>query len=502
MSTELVEKIVKARKVGVPLLSVSTPDQFALAEAIANALPKDQPAVSWDCARGLRGLNEEGKNALAGVGSAGEIEASKVASLAFGLLVPKLPKKSTVIALNLQRHFYDPEIVQAVANLRDPFKKSGRILVALAPAVDLPAELRADVVALDDPLPDDAGYSTIIERVHGAIPGSAPATIELAPFVPAVRGLSAFVAEQVLAMSIDTKARTLVKADAWKLKREAIGQTRGLSMTLDGPALADVKGLDQLVGAYRLLFSGPRRPECIVLIDEVEKMMAGLGSGGGPGDNTGVTQDALMNILTSMEGWGWTGSILVGIPGGGKTMFGEAIGAAHGVPLVKLDVGAMKQKHVGESEAAFREAMRAIRNVGRDRVVVLATCNQISAMPPELQSRFRLGTWYIDLPGEEERDAMANVYRARYGLHPHAPMPDMVGWTGREIRNACENAYAFGISPKEAARYLVPISKAEPTSIERLRSLAHGRFLSAAEPGVYDKGKILEPVGAGRQIEG
>lgn len=483
----LVEQIVKARKVGVPIVAVGTPDQFALVDALAAAV-RDRPLLVWDCARGLRAGNKLAEPVLAALPQ-DAMQASNIPIVLMKDLAPKLPViedgRVFLVAMNLQKFLGEPEVAQAVANIRDPFKKKGCTLVLLSRSVSLPGDLEGDAIRLEDPLPDDDGYSAIATRVQAA--AELKAIQPPAALVPAVRGLSAFVAEQVLAMSVDTAKRVLEPVETWRLKREAINAVDGLSMTLDGPALGDVVGLDQLVSALVRIFAGPKKPECILLLDEIEKMMAGLGQAGGPGDNTGVTQDALMNLLTAMEGWGWSGAILVGVPGGGKTMLGEAIGAAHGVPLIKLDLGATKKKHVGESEESIRDAMRAIHNVGKDRVFVIATCNQIASMPPELQSRFKLGTWYIDTPGADERAAIASVYLRRFGFPADTPMPNTTGWTGREIRNVCEVAQAMAISPKDAADFIVPIARANPQSVDQLRQLAHGRFLSAANPGVYDR---------------
>ena len=45
---------------------------------------------------------------------------------------------------------------------------------------------------------------------------------------------------------------------------------------------------------------------------------------------------------------------MIGIPGCGKTMSAKALSAEWQWPLVKLDLGAMRSKFVGESEARLR----------------------------------------------------------------------------------------------------------------------------------------------------
>lgn len=63
---------------------------------------------------------------------------------------------------------------------------------------------------------------------------------------------------------------------------------------------------------------------------------------------------------------------------------------------------------------------------------------------------------------------------------------DDEGWTGREIRNCCRMAYRQGITLSEASRYIVPVAMSARDSIESLRRMANGNFLSANSPGVYN----------------
>jgi len=52
------------------------------------------------------------------------------------------------------------------------------------------------------------------------------------------------------------------------------------------------------------------------------------------------------------------GIMLVGVPGSGKSLSAKAIGTALGVPTVKLDIGALFNSLVGESESRTRDALK------------------------------------------------------------------------------------------------------------------------------------------------
>ena len=123
------------------------------------------------------------------------------------------------------------------------------------------------------------------------------------------------------------------------------------------------------------------------------------------------------------------GALLVGVPGCGKSLTAKAIATAWAVPLLRVDLGALKCKYVGECEANLRKAFNVIEALGRcvvwldeiekalagatqgaadggvssdafgailswmqDRqgeAFVIATCNDVTSLPPELLRKGR-----------------------------------------------------------------------------------------------------------------
>lgn len=59
------------------------------------------------------------------------------------------------------------------------------------------------------------------------------------------------------------------------------------------------------------------------------------------------------------------GAVLVGISGCGKSLTAKAVATAWGVPLLRLDLGALKDKFVGGSEGNIRKAFKVIEAMGR-----------------------------------------------------------------------------------------------------------------------------------------
>ncbi|MCS6946292.1 MAG: AAA family ATPase, partial [Steroidobacteraceae bacterium] len=131
------------------------------------------------------------------------------------------------------------------------------------------------------------------------------------------------------------------------------------------------------------------------------------------------------------------GVLLLGVQGCGKSMAAKAAAGLFGVPLLKLDFGALYDKWQGESERNLREALQTAaalapcvlwideiekglatgdgdsgvsrRLLGtfltwladkREPVFVVATANDIAALPPELIRKGRFDEiFFVDLPG-------------------------------------------------------------------------------------------------------
>lgn len=484
------QQFVNARKFGVPIIGIETPDMQATIENCAGAITngKTPPIFCWDIVIGLRPFNKEADAVLSRVyqGTPNylvQVQEATINPVEMCQYLIKLEKYSCVFMMNAQAHYEGPACSQAIWNLRDKFKTTNRTLVLLGPTLRMPAELERDVLVFDEPLPDDEMLGAIADKLY-AVTGNTKTfpKVMRENTVKAARGLSAFGAEQAMALSLSREG--IDTEVLWEHKRKMVEQTKGLRVYQGGETFDDIGGIDQIKEFGKLLFNGKEQPAAIIWIDEIEKAMAG--SSGSVSDSSGTSQDQLGQLLTEMQNNEWSGMILPGPPGCAKSLFAKALGTTHGVPCIQLDLGAMKGSLVGQSEQQIRQAMKVIKAVAGKNAYWVATCNRMADLPPELRRRFTDGVWFFDLPSEEEREKIWDINRTRYQIREADLQPLDQDYTGADIRNVCAIAYRLKVSLKKAATYITPVMKSDPQSVEKLRRLAHKSFLCASREGLYE----------------
>jgi SpoVK/Ycf46/Vps4 family AAA+-type ATPase len=131
-------------------------------------------------------------------------------------------------------------------------------------------------------------------------------------------------------------------------------------------------------------------------------------------------------------------------------------------------------------------------------VYLIATCNDISKMPPELSRAERFdGIVFLDLPNREQKDAIWQQYVSAFELDSNQTLPKDNNWTGAEIRACCRLAALLDVPLKQAATNVVPVATTAAESVERLQSWASGRCLDAERGGIYQHKKST---GARRKV--
>lgn len=148
------------------------------------------------------------------------------------------------------------------------------------------------------------------------------------------------------------------------------------------------------------------------------------------------------------------GVLIAGVPGCGKSLSAKAAGSLFDVPLLRLDMGRLMGKYVGESEENMRKAIRlaeaispcilwvdelekAFAGIGSDgggaevttrlfgtfltwmqekksAAFVVATANDITKLPPELLRKGRFDEiFYVALPNADERKKIFDIHLSK-----------------------------------------------------------------------------------------
>lgn len=376
-------------------------------------------------------------------------------------------------------------------------RNQAQAIIVLSPSGDVPAELAGHTTVIEWPLPDRQEIAAILHSAVESLPDEmqAGALKDAETAIDAAVGLSGEEAAACYARSL-VQTRTIDPALIAKEKKRIIARERVLEWYDPIP-----QGLDAVGG-----------------LDALKEWLDGRKNAYAP--------EAKAYGLPAPKG-----ALLVGVPGCGKSLSAKAIATAWGCPLLRLDLGALKSKYVGESEGNLRKALSVIDSVGRcvvwlDEIekalagatqggadggvssdalgtvlswmqertggaFVIATSNDVSALPPELLRKGRFDElWFVDLPTTKER---VEILKTALRVHKRQDVKidtlkiaeACIDFTGSEIAAIVPDALyaAFAQSGREintkdlieAAKKIVPLAKTASDKIEKLRNWAAGR---------------------------
>jgi len=234
------------------------------------------------------------------------------------------------------------------------------------------------------------------------------------------------------------------------------------------------------------------------------------------------------------------GILLAGVPGCGKSYSAKMVAKEWELPLFRFDLGTVYDKWVGESEKKMKEALQFIDNVspcivwideiekalsvsdsGNDtgkrvlgqflfwlqesssRVFIVATANDISALPFELFRKGRFSeVFFLDLPNRMERMEAINQY-SKKSLHidlENRILEDLIdlskGFSYSDIEYAIKDVAQMAINNGQSIitedllfnkfKNIVPISQSNPEMVMKIREWGKERALAASNAeGLY-----------------
>jgi SpoVK/Ycf46/Vps4 family AAA+-type ATPase len=225
------------------------------------------------------------------------------------------------------------------------------------------------------------------------------------------------------------------------------------------------------------------------------------------------------------------GILLIGVQGCGKSLAAKTAASVFGVPLLRLDFGALYNKYHGETERNLRESLHTAEVMGpcvlwldeiekglatghdesgtarrvlgalltwmaerKAEVFMVATANDVDELPPELVRKGRFDEiFFVDLPSPAARIEVLRIHLAKRGLDAGVfDLQELAtiteGFSGAEIEQGIVAAlYAAHAAQQEPAltHLLVEFRNTRPLSVlmaERVASLrewAKNRTVSA-----------------------
>jgi SpoVK/Ycf46/Vps4 family AAA+-type ATPase len=477
---------------GTPVVVLETEDEARILEMLLAMLRSADgdyvPLFRWSVTDGLQ------RQDIA-------LEAQKVNSEPTDVLrhIRAVEKPGVYVLLDFHPFLDDPVHVRLLKDICIQQPGIRRQLVMISHKIDLPMELEPYAARVEMALPNDKERMSIIQGIADQWSrdnAGAKVQADQKAYQLLVRNLAGLTWRDTerLARNAICMDGAITRSDlpeVMKAKYELLNKGGVLQFEYDTAKFGDVGGLSRLkhwLGQRRAAFRG----------------------------------DADARHLDPPKGL-----LLIGVQGCGKSLAAKATAGAFGVPLLRLDLGAVYDKYHGETERKLRESLRTAdvmapcvlwldeiekgiagrggetgttqRVLGtlltwmaekKSLVFVVATANEVSALPPELVRKGRFDEiFFVDLPNAGIRQAILSIHLGSRRNDPAAfDLPSLAaasdGFSGAEIEQAIVSAlYAAHARKQPLTTALIaeelqqtrPLSVVMAERVEALRSWASGR---------------------------
>jgi SpoVK/Ycf46/Vps4 family AAA+-type ATPase len=410
------------------------------------------------------------------------------------------PMAGIYVLLDFHPYLDNPKFVRTLKDIAQDYPKCARTIVLISYELKLPQELEHLAAHFSLRMPDKAERQAIVMKTArewaqsmGGMPRVDVKVIE--KLVENLAGLPLQDVERLTRQAIfndgaltDDDLRPLMEA-----KYQLLNRGGTLSLEADTARFAEVGGLKNLrrwITQRKAAFDGSA-PEL----------------------------DAPKGVL------------LLGVQGCGKSLAARAAAGVLGVPLVRLDFGALYSKWHGESEKNLRDSLASAEALSpcvlwldeiekalsagdgdsgtsrrvlgafltwlseqRARVFIVATANDITALPPEMVRKGRFDEiFFVDLPTVAARVEIFGIHCRKRAVVVSDPEIQALavrseGFSGAEIEQAVVSALYTAHANKQIvnARMIAaeldatkPLSVVMGEKIAELRAWAAGRTVPA-----------------------
>ncbi len=477
----------------VPILVVETHDENRAREMMTRlAIRETLPLFVWTVTEGLQRLGF------------GELPAAEALLEPEAMLkaIKAQRERGLYVLCDLHPYLSEPRLVRLLKDVALRYRELGHTLVLLSHRLDIPPELTRLAARVALSLPDEEEIMAIVRE-------------EARRWQEANGGRRVRTDNRTLAQ-LTRSLRGLTHADCRRLVRNAIfddGSITESALPEMNRAKFELMDLDGVL-------SFEYRTEQFADVAGVSRLRAWLEQ-----RREAATATATPEVDRPR------GVLLLGVQGAGKSLSARAIAGAWGLPLLRLDMGALYNKYIGETERNLRESLRSAelmapcvlwldeieKGIGtaesdegvsrrvlgslltwmaeqRGGVFVVATANDISLLPPELLRKGRFDEiFFVDLPDEDTRAEIFRIHLRRRGVASEgidvgALAAASEGFAGAEIEQVVVSARyraAAAQQPLDSAhlateiRATVPLSVTMAERMDALRRWAAGRTVPA-----------------------
>jgi SpoVK/Ycf46/Vps4 family AAA+-type ATPase len=484
------ELILRSR---MPIIVIETRDESRMLDLLRDITMTQagdgyQPLFRWTVTDGLQRLDIELEPQLHNAEPPDVLRHIRAVS-----------KPGIYVLLDFHHYLQDPVIIRLMKDICMRYAEIPRQLVLLSHEISLPDELAGFAARFDMALPNEAERESIVKRIAREYATENPGTRvrtdpkAYAMLIQNLAGLTDRDTEQ-LARNAIFHDGVISRSDlpgVMQAKYELLNRGGILHYEYDTTRFAEVGGLSNLKRWLQL-----RKPAFLT------------GNGAAHLDKP-------------------KGVLLIGVQGCGKSLAAKAIAGIFDLPLLRLDFASLYNKYHGETEKNLRDSLRTAdvmspcvlwideiekglagrggetgttqRVLGtfltwmaekNGSVFVVATANDISALPPELVRKGRFDElFFVDLPRTKVRRRIFEIHLELRRQDPGAIDLDSVtevakGFSGAEIEQAIVSALytAHAQGTELATEHLIeelrntrPLSVVMSERIAALREWASGR---------------------------
>ena len=328
-------------------------------------------------------------------------------------------KEKFLVLKDIQDFIEEPAIkslLQLIAQRKLYDRDYNTTVIIVSSVLKVPQELEKYVSYLDIPIPEDDEINQLIDEHVEVNCYDNFKDEDRKKLMPSLKGMTSFEIDRMLDMAMSSNGS--LSAEDTKMilqQKKAMVKKSGLLELIDTPAsLKDIGGLDALKNYLQ------NKSKVITDLPKAQEFGVSIPKG----------------------------VFIVGMPGCGKSLCAKASAALFNTPLLKLDMGSMMGKYVGESEGNLRKAIKiaeaaapcvlwideiekAFSGVGGNNdimtrmfgyflswmqektssVYVIATANNADNLPTELKRKGRFDEIFcVNLPNKEERKKIFEIH--------------------------------------------------------------------------------------------